>query len=104
MRASVTRASGVAPSKVADLMTRLRRATGPSFAGAKTSGAGARSVGARAAAATAVLLAFGWGDAECADHRPIRLRTPEATDVAVFRSGIDSKEADGGRRHEDHCR
>src|SRR3569833_877987 len=35
---SVTRASGVAPSNVAALMTRFRRRTGPSRAGARTSG------------------------------------------------------------------
>src|SRR3712207_5528520 len=39
MRSSVTRASGVAPSKVADLMMRLRRVTGPSLAGVNTLGA-----------------------------------------------------------------
>src|SRR3954453_19565215 len=39
IRSSVTSASGVAPSKVADLMMRLRRVTGPSLAGVNTLGA-----------------------------------------------------------------
>jgi hypothetical protein len=38
IRSSVTSPSGVIPSNVAALMTRLRSATGPSLAGAKTSG------------------------------------------------------------------
>src|SRR6516162_7610929 len=39
IRSSVTRASGVRASNVAALMTRLRSVSGPSWAGANTSGA-----------------------------------------------------------------
>src|ERR1700733_1019538 len=44
MSSSVTRAGGVLPSNVAALMTRLRNVTGPSRAGANTSGTSGRAV------------------------------------------------------------